>query len=157
MASDRLVWIVGLAAAAVGVGVAVAVAYGKQKPSPAPPPLPTPPPAPNPPPVPPQPPPPPPPPPVPSNPQWVPTVSIDPGKMYRVSVPGASSTIIAQAITSLNVGGIYPPGTAPPSDWPGGDTTDLTRWRAQFTNTTALSVPLPSVPGGDLKLWVRNG
>lgn len=120
-----------------GWGPAITVVDEGLSPNPAPPPLPTPPP-------------PPPPPPTPGNPQWVPATSIDPGKMYRISVPGdpVTTALITQALVNTNMGPIYPPNTLLPPDWPASDTHDPSRWRAQFTNTTGATVPIPPTTGG---------
>lgn len=148
MNGERAVWIVGLlgaVAAAVGITVAVtskASTTPSPSPSPAPPgppPLPTPPPPPKPP-----------QPPQPGNPQWVPAISIDPGKTYRISVPGdpVATALITQALVNTTMAGIYPPNTLLPADWPPSDTHDPSRWRAQFTNTTGATIPIPPGTGG---------
>lgn len=146
--NERVIWIVGLlgaVAAAVGITVAV-TSKAATTPSPTP----------NPPgpPIPPEPPPPHPPGPV----LWVPASSIDPGKTYRVSVPGdPTSTAVWQnflnSSQAFNGATIYSPGSSLPSDWPLGDT-DLSRWRAQFSNNSAAQFGLLPIPG--VMIWVKS-
>lgn len=80
---------------------------------------------------------------------WVPASSIDAGKTYRVSVPGdpTNTQLIQTALAAVQIGNVYAPNSSgnPPSDWPSLDT-DPSRWRAQFVNTTGLSVPVPPIP-----------
>jgi hypothetical protein len=138
--TERLAWVLGLvgvAAAAVGVTVAITSKASTSPNPPAPP---------NPP-----------GPPVPHG-KWVAADAIAPAGHYRISVANALSAQVAALLTAVMSttganSSVWPPGKAPPADWPSDDTAN-DRWRADFVNTTGLAVPLPSSQAGDIKLWV---